>query len=92
MPRSRLICHHATANVFRGKDALFIFLLTRRMRRRTEDILDRWRVVTYREGGGGSYREDDGVISGGITKRAQLRGEEQGFGADERADKWKQKS
>lgn len=32
------------------------------------------RVVTYREDREVGYIEDDGVISGGITKRAQLRG------------------
>lgn len=31
-------------------------------------------MVTYREDREGSYIEDDGVISGGITKRAQLIG------------------
>lgn len=39
-PQSRVICHRAATNVFRGKDVPFIFLLTWRMRRRTEDILE----------------------------------------------------
>lgn len=81
MPCSRVICHHATANVFRGKDALFIFLLTRRMRRRTEDILDRWRVVTYREGRGGAIEKMTVLFRGELLKGHSL-------GAKNKASEW----
>lgn len=50
-------------------------------------IFVRCRVVMYREGRGGATQKMTVLFRGGITKRAQLRGEEQGFGTGKRADK-----
>ena len=64
-PHSRVICHHATANVFRGRDVLFfnLFLLTWRMRRRTEDILEEGVFYFLDVGWSRMERVEGGAIS-----------------------------